>query len=201
MLYHLAKYQDAQQRIYLELRQLFGNADDINISDASVLNKAHCLRAFVEETWRLRAFGGLPRVLPDDYRVDFVDKQGKKDYFILPKGCSIFFNNIHILRTSEYGWTDGNTWNYENYLDENGHFVKTNADFDDRFKHSIFGSGRRICPAIGLARKEVMFALAILIYKYEFCGPNGKGDADFVIPSRGLGAVPSKSKSITVFKR
>ena len=47
----------------------------------SQLNEAHLLRAFMEETWRLKTSVGLPRRLYKDVRIDFVDKYGDDDGF------------------------------------------------------------------------------------------------------------------------
>merc|ERR1712228_83572 len=201
MLYTMAKYPDVQQKIYLELREIFGNADDINIVDTKSLNKAHYLRAFIEETLRLKSGRGVPRQLLDDFRVDFEDKNGKKDYYVIPKGCNIVFNTAYLMRDDEIGWQNGMEWNVENYLDESGLFVKSKKYFDKRFKMTTFGNGRRNCPGISLARKEIMFAVSILVYKYEFCGPKGKGDTDFVIPTGLLSGGRSKELEITVIKR
>ena len=60
-------------------------------------------------------------------------------------------------------------------LDRYATFVifNTNAmDIPKRFKSSIFGFGNRSrnCPGISLTKKEVIFALSILIYKYRFAG-------------------------------
>ena len=200
MIYTLAKRPDVQTKIYTELRKIFGDADDINVVDPRILNKAHYLRAFIEETFRLKAGVGLPRVLTEDFRVDFEDKNGRKDYYILPKGASVAFNSAHMLTTSDNGWKNGSEWNVRNYLDEDDEFVRCKNDYDARFKLSRFGSGWRICPGISLARREIMFAIAILLYKYEFCGPKGKGDIDFTIP-KGLLQGPSTSIPITVLRR
>merc|ERR1712228_248410 len=154
------------------------------------------------ETFRSRVGGGLPRMLKEDFRVDFVDKNGESDYYILPKGCSVGFNSAFAARTE---FKNGTEWNLQNYLNEKQEFVKSKKDYDDKFKLGVFGCGKRNCPGISLARKEIMFATSILIYKYEFCGAKGKGDTDFVIPKGlllgGDAIATSPRVSIKVIKR
>ena len=70
---------------------------------------------------------------------------------------------------------------------------------DPKFRMSIFGFGGRACPGVSLARKEVLFATAILIYKYKWKGPNG--DQNFDIPQGYLLGIPVKNMTLTVERR
>eukprot|EP01084_Bolivina_argentea_P045527 83813_1 len=203
MLMNAAKYPDVQNKIYMELYQIFNNSNDINIESMAQLNKAHHLRAFIEETWRLLPGGGLTRVLLKDYRIDFVDDNGNNDYYILPKGAALAFNNSNFARNEKYGWKNANNFDIDNYLDENNKFIKSSkkTNNDIKYKLSIFGYGARQCPGIALAKKEVIFALAILFYKYKFCGPKGETDTDFVIPKLLSGVKATTIQSLTVKRR
>ena len=49
-----------------------------------------------------------------------------------------------------------------------------------------FGYGARNCPGISLARKEVVFALAILFYKYRFVGADGRKGDEMDMPDKLL---------------
>ena len=75
-----------------------------------------------------------------DFRVDFVDKYGRKDYYILPKGANIAWNGPHMMQSEIYGWKNPFKWDINNYLDDNGKFVKS-ADVkstDPKFRATIF---------------------------------------------------------------
>eukprot|EP01084_Bolivina_argentea_P297457 512457_1 len=196
-----AKYPDIQTKIYMELRDIFDDSDDINIENMSQLNQAHYLRALIEECWRTRDISGAPRALQKDYKLDFIDCNGNKDYYILPKGCFVTFNNIYNARNNNI-WRNGVEFDVYNYLDDNNKFIKSlaNNKNDIRSKYSVFGYGTRQCPGISLARKQVLFCVATLLYKYQFHGPKGKGDTDFCIPGL-INGLATKEVPVTVTKR
>merc|ERR1712241_1025569 len=195
-LYALAKHPGIQEKIHKELRQWNGDKDELVLTQTEDFKKlhdnSHLLRAFIEETWRLRLlplFGnGLPRQLRDDFKME-VELNGKKDYYMLPKGAFVDFNGAGLAPLEKMGWKTPLEFDIENYLDQNGKFKAVGLD--------VFGYGRRKCPAMQLARKEIFFAVAIMLYHYKFCGPKGEGDVDFEA-AKVLG---KPSFPLTVLKR
>jgi len=176
------------------LRQLNGDKDElalINKEDFKKLHDgAHLLRAFIEEVWRLSLTGmGNPRQLQDDFKME-VEVDGKKDYYMLPKGAFIDFNGPSLVRSEKMGWKKPLEFAVENYLDKNGEFGNPAGGLN------AFGYGKRNCPAMAMARKENFFAVAMMVYHYRVCGPKGDGDVDFEINFFGNPSFP-----LSVFKR
>eukprot|EP01084_Bolivina_argentea_P045528 83814_1 len=204
MLMNAAKYPDTQNAIYLELCQIFENSKNKNINNMLQLNKAHHLRAFVEESFRQIATCGIPRQLQQDFRLNFIDKNGNNDYYILPKGAGVVYSNGFYAANGDYGWKNANNFDINNYLNENNKFIKTissDKNIDIKCKFSIFGYGIRKCPGMMLAKKQIILVLSILFYKYKFCGPKGETDTDFVIPKLLSGVKATTIQSLTVKRR
>merc|ERR1711972_1294087 len=125
-LYTLAKHPDIQERIYKELRQLHGDKDELVLTQKEDFKKlydnAHLLRAFMEETVRLAFIGlGNPRQLQDDFKME-VELDGKKDFYMLPKGAFVDFNGAGLARSGKMRWKTPSDFDIENYLDQNGKF-------------------------------------------------------------------------------
>merc|ERR1712190_662766 len=191
-LYMLAKHPDIQERIYKELRRSNGDKDELVLTQKEdfkeLYDNAHLLRAFMEETVRLAFIGlGNPRQLQDDFKME-VELDGKKDYYMLPKGAFVDFNGPSLARSDKMGWKTPLKFDVENCLDKDGKFKTVGLD--------AFGYGKRNCPAMQMARKEQLFAVAMMVYHYKFCGPKGEGDVDFEAKVIGKPSFP-----LTVFKR
>ena len=140
-LYTLAKYPVVQQQIYDELRQINGDKDELKLTKKEDFKRlhdnAHILRAFIEETWRLPVVAtGNPRTLPRDFKME-VEIDGKKDYYILPKGAFIDFNGPYLARQD--CWKTPLEFDIGNYLDKNGKFRNPVSGLD------AFGYGSRYC--------------------------------------------------------
>eukprot|EP01084_Bolivina_argentea_P258897 436646_1 len=198
MLFMAAKHPDVQEIIHLQLKKIFHKADDIQIKSALQLNEAHYLKAFVDETFRLSIGPGNPRELLCDVKIEFKDKNGRDDHFVLPKGCFVEFNGPYLVRNEKSGWKNPLQWDVGNYLDTNGKFIKNTLNKDLKLKLNIFGYGKRNCPGWTYGYKETIFTIAILFYKYKFCGPRGEGDINFEAPFF-LGA--TADCHLTVIKR
>ena len=65
-------------------------------------------------------------------------------------------------------------------------------DLPKRYRVNVFGFEATNCAGISLAKKEVMFAVAMLVYKYRFSESNGYNDVNFITPQLMLGRPPSK---------
>ena len=176
-LYTLAKHPEVQRRIYGQLKQLYGAADTIEMSEAGdyrKLQKATFLRAFVEEAWRLPLSGmGNARELAEDVEVQLDDKS-----YLLPKGALVEFNGVALARDDEI-WRTPLEFDIANFL---GDDAKTFKNPLGSGLDPVFGHGLRNCPARNLARKENLYTIAYLVYNFKLSGPQGPDDIDFKIP-------------------
>jgi len=174
-LYTLAKHPRVQEKVYAQLKELYGDVERIEMSDVGdyrKLQKATFLRAFVEETWRLPVSGfGNPRQLLADVEVPGTN-------YVLPKGALIEFNGPSLARDPKT-WRTPNEFDIGNYLGENGKTFKNPIGLG---LDPVFGYGLRNCPAKNLARKENLYTIAYLVFNYKFGGPKGADDTDFEVP-------------------
>nr|XP_055045107.1 cytochrome P450 2B4-like [Misgurnus anguillicaudatus] len=81
----------------------------------------------------------------------------------IPKGTIIMTNLTAILSDKEH-WKCPDTFNPENFLDENGHFYKPEA-------FVAFSMGPRICLGETLARMELFLYFVCLLQRIHFSWP------------------------------
>ncbi|KAI7794519.1 cytochrome P450, partial [Triplophysa rosa] len=81
----------------------------------------------------------------------------------IPKGTMIMTNFTRILSDEEH-WKSPDTFNPENFLDENGHFYKPEAFI-------AFSLGPRACLGETLARTELFLFITSLLQRIHFSWP------------------------------
>lgn len=123
--------------------------------------------ACVKETMRWRPVTPLafPHVLSEDDKVDGM---------LLPKGSQIFINAFGIHH-DEKRWTDPDVFNPERYLGVTALASElANGDAEKR-DHYGYGSGRRLCPGIHLAERNLFLAISKLLWALDI-GPGLDSD-------------------------
>ncbi|XP_076941159.1 cytochrome P450 76T24-like [Bidens hawaiensis] len=135
----------------LELMKHMHNNRTLNEHDIPQLPY---LQAVIKETFRLHPPG--PFLVPHQAIHD-VEVEG----FIVPKGAQILCNVWAIGR-------DPNVWSNPNvFMPER--FLEANIDYRGQdFELIPFGAGRRSCPGLNLARREVHTILASLIHNFDW---------------------------------
>ena len=163
------KYQDIQQRIYEELRDIIGDdGDDGIMLNISVYNRLNVLRAFVHECLRLYAPGNIGGIRHSDK--EYVIDDGK---YVIPKNSIIAINIAGINKDYRY-WNgakegdDMEEMHLEYWLNDDGKFVKNEAFL-------TFAYGKRDCVGRNLAMRELLIILSHLFMRYEFKNGNGDG--------------------------
>ncbi|WCJ26177.1 cytochrome P450 family 76 subfamily C polypeptide 2 [Euphorbia peplus] len=116
------------------------------------------LQACVKETLRLHPPG--PFLLPHRAVVTCQ----VMDYTI-PKDTQVLVNFWAIGRDPEY-WEDPLVFKPERFLNSNLDFKGNDFEFIP------FGSGRRICPGLPMAAKQVALIVAYLVHFFEWSLPN-----------------------------
>ncbi|KTF94070.1 hypothetical protein cypCar_00038432 [Cyprinus carpio] len=83
----------------------------------------------------------------------------------IPKGTVIFTNLTAILTDKEH-WKYPDTFNPENFLDDNGHFFKPESFLP-------FSLGPRVCLGETLAKTELFLFVTFLLQRIHFSWPPG----------------------------
>uniref|UniRef100_A0A673N3Q6 Cytochrome P450 2B19-like n=1 Tax=Sinocyclocheilus rhinocerous TaxID=307959 RepID=A0A673N3Q6_9TELE len=83
--------------------------------------------------------------------------------FDIPKGTTVFTNLTAILSDKEH-WKYPDTFNPENFLDDNGHFFKPESFLP-------FSLGPRVCLGETLARTELFLYITSLLQQIQFSWP------------------------------
>uniref|UniRef100_A0A673MX72 Cytochrome P450 2B19-like n=1 Tax=Sinocyclocheilus rhinocerous TaxID=307959 RepID=A0A673MX72_9TELE len=85
--------------------------------------------------------------------------------FDIPKGTTVFTNLTAILSDKEH-WKYPDTFNPENFLDDNGHFFRPESFLP-------FSLGPRVCLGETLAKMELFLFVTYLLQRIRFSWPPG----------------------------
>ncbi|KAL6844261.1 hypothetical protein ACP4OV_025934 [Aristida adscensionis] len=139
-----------------ELRDAFQGKNKITESDIQGLPY---LTMVAKEALRLHPPGPflIPRMCRETCQIMGYD---------IPKGTVVFLNAWAIARDPKY-WDDPEEFKPERFENSNLDYKGTN------YEYLPFGSGRRICPGINLGVDNFVFALACLLYHFDWKLPAG----------------------------
>ncbi|XP_063333474.1 cytochrome P450 2D3-like [Pelmatolapia mariae] len=101
--------------------------------------------------------------------------------YSIPKGTTIIENLTSVL-SEEGQWKFPHEFNPENFLNDQGEFVKPEAFMP-------FSAGPRMCLGEGLARMELFLIMVTLLRKFKFIWPEDAGEPDFT-PVFGITMTP-----------
>ncbi|QGA18020.1 hypothetical protein EYB26_005698 [Talaromyces marneffei] len=109
--------------------------------------------------WRPATPAGVPHYLDEDYWID-----GK----LLPKGTTLILN-VWGIHHDEAVFPDPDTFNPERYQDKTllAAQYANSSDYANR-DHYGYGVGRRICPGLHLADRNMFVAMAKLLWAFNF---------------------------------
>uniref|UniRef100_A0AAQ5XRP9 Cytochrome P450, family 2, subfamily X, polypeptide 9 n=1 Tax=Amphiprion ocellaris TaxID=80972 RepID=A0AAQ5XRP9_AMPOC len=91
--------------------------------------------------------------------------------YSIPKGTMIIQNLSSVLN-EEGQWKYPHEFNPENFLNDQGEFVKPDAFMP-------FSAGPRVCLGEGLARMELFLIMVTLLRKFKFIWPEDAGKPDY----------------------
>ncbi|MED6183386.1 hypothetical protein PIB30_037478 [Stylosanthes scabra] len=152
----LMKSPRAMKKAQAEIRQALRGKQTIQEADVSELPY---LKAVISETMRLHP--PLPLLLP---------RQAREDCTIhgyhIPINTKVMVNAYALGRDPDY-WYDAETFLPERFLDNPMDFKGTNLEYVP------FGAGRRMCPGLNFGLANVEFAVAMLLYRFNWELPNG----------------------------
>ncbi|KAM7413923.1 hypothetical protein PAMA_018967 [Pampus argenteus] len=101
--------------------------------------------------------------------------------YSIPRGTMIIPNLTSVLM-EEGQWKFPHEFNPENFLNDQGEFVKPEAFMP-------FSAGPRMCLGEGLARMELFLILVTLLRKFKFIWPEDAGEPDYT-PVYGVTLTP-----------
>ncbi|CRL28245.1 Cytochrome P450 [Penicillium camemberti] len=151
-LYFLTQNTDAKRKVIDEIRSMFTSADDINSVST---NQLKYLNACINEA--LRIFPPGPAVFPR--RVP--RGGGVIDGHWIPGGTQVGIAHFCINHSKE-NFVDPGSYIPERWLGDGGY------ENDDRHAMQAFSYGPRNCIAINLARLEIRWVLARLIWEFDW---------------------------------
>ncbi|KAJ9553228.1 hypothetical protein OSB04_017273 [Centaurea solstitialis] len=152
----LLRNKEERSKLEQELRKEI-NSDQITESQISKLSY---LQACIKETLRLHAPG--PFLIPHR-ATQTCEVMG----YTIPENTELFINIWGISRDPKI-WDDPLSFKPERFLDSDVDFISQD------FKFIPFGAGRRMCPGLPAAIKNVELILATLIHGFNWALPNGE---------------------------
>ncbi|CAM8941011.1 unnamed protein product [Rhodiola kirilowii] len=161
----LAKHPSIMKKVQDEIRGIVGEQPNISQHDINRMEYLHCV---VKETLRLHSLSILSRQASTDVTIGG---------FKLPTNSSALINSWSIHR-------DPHTWdNPLEFLPDR--FLNRNFDYKGQDHNYIpFGAGRRSCPGVHFAVTEVEYALANLLFWFNWELPDGMATEDLDMSER-----------------
>ncbi|MED6162453.1 hypothetical protein PIB30_070573 [Stylosanthes scabra] len=152
----LMRNPGAMKKAQAEIRHALRGKQTIQEADVSELPY---LKAVISETMRLHP--PLPLLLPRQARQDCTING-----YHIPINTKIMVNVYALGRDPDY-WYDAETFLPERFEDNPMDFKGTN------FEYIPFGAGRRMCPGLNFGLANLEFALAMLLYHFNWELPDG----------------------------
>merc|ERR1711972_158789 len=91
------------------------------------------------------------------------------------KKIIICFQKEHLSILMERVWLHQKRWDGRHHWSLILRIIWIRMGSLRRWAWMCLVTGRK-CPAMQLARKEIFFAVAMMVHHYKFCGPKGEGD-------------------------
>ncbi|KAL0890655.1 hypothetical protein Bca101_014638 [Brassica carinata] len=153
---HLITNPRILKRVQAEVREVIKNKDNITEED---INQLEYLKMVIKETLRINPLLPLlvPREASKDLKIDGHDILKKTWIHI----------NIWALHRNPNVWKDPEAFIPERFMDNEIDYKGLN------FELLPFGSGRRMCPGIGMGMALVHLTLINLLYRFDWKLPEG----------------------------
>ncbi|KAJ3681457.1 hypothetical protein LUZ60_015946 [Juncus effusus] len=173
------------EKVQNEIRQIMKGRNKLEESDVA---EFHCLKLAVKETFRLHPPG--PMLVP---RV--AEKTCEILGYKIPAGTRVMINVYALGRDPRY-WEDCESFKPERFMNNPIDFKGGNFEF------LPFGAGRRSCPGMDFGLASVEFALANLLFYFDWKLPHGMkpGDLDMTETS-GASATRKTELKLLVTQR
>ncbi|XP_068458853.1 cytochrome P450 2F2-like [Clinocottus analis] len=168
---YLANYTHIQERCQQEIDEVLGGKEHASSEDR---NNMPYMQAVIHEVQR------VANTVPLSV-FHCTTKDTELMGYSIPKGTLIIPNLSSVLN-EEGLWKFPNEFNPENFLNDQGEFVKPEAFMP-------FSAGPRMCLGEGLARMELFLIMVTLLRKFKFTWPEDAGEPDYT-PMYGVTLTP-----------
>ncbi|XP_029008899.1 cytochrome P450 2J6-like [Betta splendens] len=168
---YLTTYPNIQERCQQEIDQVLQGKDLVSFDDR---HNMPYMQAVVHEVQRVANTAPLSVF-------HCTSKDTELMGYSIPKGTMIVPNLTSVLN-EEGQWKFPHDFNPENFLSDQGEFVKPEAFMP-------FSTGPRMCPGEGLARMELFLIMVTLLKKFKFLWPEDAGEPDYT-PEFGVTLTP-----------
>ncbi|XP_034390350.1 cytochrome P450 2F2-like [Cyclopterus lumpus] len=168
---YLMNYPHIQERCQQEIDEVLDGKDQASAEDR---NSMPYMQAVIHEVQR------VANTVPLSV-FHCTTKDTELMGYSIPKGTLIIPNLSSVLN-EEGQWKFPNEFNPENFLNDQGEFVKPEAFMP-------FSAGPRMCLGEGLARMELFLIMVTLLRKFKFLWPEDAGEPDFT-PVYGVTLTP-----------
>ncbi|KAE8378183.1 cytochrome P450 [Aspergillus bertholletiae] len=154
----LTKWPDVQKKAQQEIDSVVDESRSPTWSDFEQLPY---VTAIIKETQRWRSVGGLgiPHSLSQDEWID-----GKH----LPKGATVFINGW-ALHHDERRYPNHDVFDPDRYAGYTrlASEYAVSSDYENR-DHYNYGTGRRLCPGVHLAERNLFLGISKLLWAFNF---------------------------------
>ncbi|KAJ4828309.1 hypothetical protein Tsubulata_007835 [Turnera subulata] len=176
----LLKNPTVLHKAQAELRQLYGANGNF---DETKLHELKFLKLVVKETLRLHP--AAPLLLPRECRVN-----SEINGYKVPSKTRVMVNAWAIGRDPSY-WDEPERFNPDRFLDGLVDYKGAN------FEYIPFGAGRRMCPGMPFGLASIEYALAKLLYHFNWKLPDGLAPEDLDM-SETLGIAVRRKECLNV---
>ncbi|CAA7019718.1 unnamed protein product [Microthlaspi erraticum] len=153
---HLIKNPRVMKKLQAEVREVIQNKDHITEDD---IERLQYLKMVIKEAFRITPL--VPLLVPRE-----ASKDVKIGGFDVPKKTWIHVN-IWAVHMNPSIWKDPESFFPERFRDNEVDYKGLNFDL------LPFGSGRRMCPGMGMGMALVHLALINLLYRFDWKLPGG----------------------------
>ncbi|KAM6926509.1 cytochrome P450 2F2-like isoform 1-T2 [Lycodopsis pacificus] len=168
---YLMNYPHVQERCQQEIDEVLEGKDRASFEDRNNMPYVH---AVIHEVQR------VANTVPLSV-FHCTTKDTELMGYSIPKG-TLIIPNLGSVLNEEGQWKSPNEFNPENFLNDQGEFVKPEAFMP-------FSAGPRMCLGEGLARMELFLIMVTLLRKFKFIWPEDAGKPDFT-PVYGVTLTP-----------
>ncbi|XP_029008892.1 cytochrome P450 2F5-like isoform X1 [Betta splendens] len=158
---YLMNYPHIQEKCQLEIDTVLDGKDEASFEDR---NQMPYVQAVIHEIQRICSVAPLSLYHRTTQDTELMG-------FTIPRG-TIIIPNLSSVLFEEGQWKYPREFNPENFLNEEGEFVRPEAFVP-------FSIGPRMCPGEALARMELFLVLVSLLRKFKFIWPEDAGEPDF----------------------